>query len=144
MKHLFIIIALVVTGITANAQNVVSRNEVPKVVVDAYLSQNSSGATDSNWTKEFITIYKVHYIDNGKHYEAQYFSDGKWIRTQSAIDKSELPMLIINRIKEKYPNGKIITSHIELNNDGKFYAVDIFYGNEKTTSYFTMSGKIVY
>lgn len=125
------------------AQTSVPKKDVPQPVINSYLSQNSAGATDSVWMKENITIYKVQYMDAGQRYEAHYFGDGRWIKTYTEIDQVALPVTVTKRISELYPGHKISKAYIELNNDGKFYAADLYKGNDKLTCYFTMSGKFV-
>lgn len=143
MKKYISFIALSLLTFAGFAQKSLSRSDVPKAVMNSYLSQNSSGATDSVWGKEEISIYKVYYNDNGQHYEANYFADGRWIKTFTELESAAIPVNVVNQVKSIYPNHKIAKAYIELNNDGKFYATDIVNGNDKMTIYFTMSGKFV-
>ena len=143
MKKHFTVIFLLVITFSGFAQNTISKSDVPKAVINSYISQNSKGVTDSVWSKEVISIYKVKYNDNGQSYEANYFADGRWIKTYTEIELSALPMNIIKQVGIIYPNHKIVKAFIELNNDGKFYATDLIQGNDKMTIYFTMGGKFV-
>ncbi len=117
------------------------KKEIPNAVVKSYLSQNSKGAQDSVWSKETVTIYKVYFVDDGKRYEAQYVEDGKWIKTFTKVSQIDLLPNITGQIIDLYPDHKIAKSYIELNNDGKFYAIDLEKGKDKITVYFTPSGK---
>jgi hypothetical protein len=121
----------------------VGKQDVPPAVLRSYISQNSRGALDSAWSKSIVTIYKVNYVDEGKRYEAQYFEDGKWIKTFTEIPQTDLMKGVTNQIIDLYPNHRIIRVTIELNNDGKFYAVDLAKGNDRITVYFLMSGLLV-
>lgn len=143
MKKYLAFVTLLFLSFAGFAQNTLSKNDVPKAVINSYLSQNSNGAKDSMWSKEEITVYKVHYNDNGQRYEANYFSDGRWIKTYTEIEISALPQNLINQVNAIYPNHKILKAYIELNNDGKFYATDLVQGSDKMTIYFTMAGKFV-
>jgi hypothetical protein len=143
MKQLNLFFIFSVLSVSVFAQMNVAKKDVPSAVVKSYLSQNSKGATDSIWTKETTTIYKVHFVDEGEHYEAHYFADGRWIKTYREIDQLSIPISVTNRAKEMYTDHKIIKAYIELNNDGKFYALDLLKGNDKLTVYFTMGGKFV-
>lgn len=125
------------------AQTPVKINEVPQAVLKNYYIQNSKGAKDSAWSKEMVTIYKVNYIDDGKNFEAQYFASGDWIKTITEIPATEVPLVVSNQLKDLYPNYTIAKSYIELNNDGKFYTLDLVRGKDKITIYFLMSGKFV-
>ena len=108
MKKCLTIILLSFITATGFAQNTISRNEVPKPVIQSYISQNSNGITDSIWSKEVISIYKVQYNDNGQRYEANYFSDGRWIKTYTEIELSALPINIVKQVNIIYPNHKIV------------------------------------
>ncbi len=135
--------ALLLSGVSvAYAQNI-NKREVPTAVMRSYVSQNSRGALDSVWSRTTVTIYKVNYIDEGKRYEAQYFEDGGWIKTYTEIPQAELLPGIIKQISELYPGHKVAKAYVELNNDGKFYTVDLEKGADKITIYFLMSGKFV-
>lgn len=135
--------ALLLCGVSvAYAQNI-NKREVPTAVMRSYVSQNSRGALDSVWSRTTVTIYKVNYIDEGKRYEAQYFEDGGWIKTYTEIPQTELLPGIIKQISELYPGHKVAKAYVELNNDGKFYTVDLEKGADKITIYFLMSGKFV-
>lgn len=135
--------ALLMIGLTQVEAQQINKQEVPTAVMRSYVSQNSRGALDSVWSRTTVTIYKVHYIDEGKRYEAQYFEDGGWIKTFTEIKQTELLPGITNQIMELYPGHRVAKAYIELNNDGKFYTVDLVKGNDKITIYFLTSGKFV-
>ena len=143
MKKIFFAFTLFFgTSLIVSAQSI-AKKEVPPAVMRSYLAQNSRGALDSMWTRTTVTIYKVHFMDDGKRYEAQYFEDGSWIKTFTEIAQSDLLPGIITQVNQTYPSFKIERAAIELNNDGKFYAIDLIKGNDKLTIYFLMSGKFV-
>lgn len=119
----------------------INKSQVPGVVVQSYLSQNSNGVNDTIWEQDFITIYKVKYVDENRVYESQYSNDGKWIRTYTVISTDELPLLVVNQIRTSYQGYEIIKSMIELSNNGKLYAVDLQRGKSTVTEYFLMNGK---
>lgn len=143
MKKFITIIGLSLFTIAGFAQNNISKNDVPKAVVNSYLSQNSKGTTDTIWSTETITVYKVHYLDNGQIYEASYFADGRWNKTFTEIEVSTLPAAVVKQVNLIYPNHKIVKACYELNNDGVFYATDLVQGKDMMTVYFTTSGKFV-
>jgi hypothetical protein len=142
MKKLqLLVLALIGTTATALAQIPVKTNEVPPAVLKTYYSQNSRGAKDSLWVREIITVYKVSYIDDGTRYEAQYFENGDWIKTFNEVPMEHVPMTVINQLSTLYPGYKVVKTFNELNNDGKFYVLDIEKGKDKMSIYFTPSGK---
>ncbi len=142
MNKIICVLALILASTAIYAQQV-SRNDLPPAVLRSYLSQNSKGALDSVWSKNIVTIYKVNYIDEGMRYEAQYFEDGRWIKTFTEIPQTDLLKGITNQIIDLYPGHRIKRVTIELNNDGKFYSVDLIKGNDKITLYFLTSGQMV-
>lgn len=135
--------ALLLCGVGVAFSQNINKREVPTAVMRSYVSQNSRGALDSVWSRTTVTIYKVNYLDEGKRYEAQYFEDGGWIKTFTEIPQVELLPGIVKQISELYPGHKVAKAYIELNNDGKFYTVDLEKGADKITIYFLMSGKFV-
>lgn len=143
MNKLFVLSAtLFACAATVSAQTPVKTNEVPPAVLKTYYSQNSKGAKDSLWVKEIITVYKVTYIEDGTRYEAQYFSNGDWIKTWNEIPMDNVPTTVINQLGTLYPGYKATKAYNELNNDGKFYVIDIERGGKDNMSiYFTPSGK---
>jgi hypothetical protein len=141
MKQLFFTCSFLLLAGTVFSQNNIPKKDVPPEVIRSYVSQNSTGAQDSVWSKETVTVYKVRYSDSGKSYEAQYFGDGKWIRTFTEINTSDLMPAITRQVGELYPGYRIARSCIELNNDGKFYAVDLQKNKDEITVYFYTSGK---
>jgi hypothetical protein len=121
--------------------NKIKQSEVPAEVVSAYLSQNSNGKKDTIWEKDYITIYKVKYLDENRIYESQYSSDGKWIKTYTIIEADELPVLVMNQVKTSYPEFAISRVMIELSNNGKLYAVELQKNKRIVTEYFLMNGR---
>ena len=142
-KHLFTFILLVGFALINNlqAQTIVKQSEVPKQVLKSYHSHNSKGIKDSIWTKKTITIYHVNYEEDGYKYQAEYFDNGDWIKTVNEIPVTEVPETVKKLALNMYPGYVITKSYNELNNDGKFYALDIEKDKDKMTIYFTPSGK---
>lgn len=141
MKQTILTAIMALMGYGVFAQITIPKKEVPNEVIKSYLSQNSKGAQDSVWSKETISIYKVYFMDDGKRYESHYFGDGRWIKTFTEISQLDLLPNITNQIIDLYPGHKINKAYIELNNDGKLYAVDLTKGKDEITIYFTSSGK---
>lgn len=133
---------LAAAGTAASAQTPVKKSEVPPPVIKAYLSQNSQGSNDTIWEKEVISIYKVKFVDAGKTYISEFYSDGSWIKTYTVISADELPMLAMNHIKAEYPAYAIQRCLIELNNNGKLYVVEMSQGKGTIREQFYMSGKL--
>jgi hypothetical protein len=141
---LLLITGFISTGVFAQQApqtGKVSRSEVPQAVVEAYLSQNSMGKNDTLWEKDYITIYKVKYLDENRVYESQYSSDGKWIKTYTIIAVDELPVLVMNQVRTSYPEFTVNKAMIELSSNGKLYAVELQRGKRMVTEYFLMNGK---
>jgi hypothetical protein len=145
MKKLLLSFALAMFMFSMAQAQQISKKDVPPQVLKSYMSQNSKGTLDSVWSKQVMSIYKVNYTDEGRKYEAQYLEDGGWVKTFTEITPGELLPAINNQITQLYPTYKVARAFIELNNEGKFYAVDLLNANgkDKLYVYFLMSGKIV-
>jgi hypothetical protein len=54
---------------------------------------------------------------------------------------SDLMPNITRKVTELYPGHSIVKSYVELNNDGKFYAVDLKKDKDEMTIYFYTDGR---
>lgn len=142
MKYITLLILSLIVGGQLQAQQPVKVKEVPEAVKKSYISQNSTGAKDTLWEKQMITIYKVKFMDGNQQYEAQYYEDGKWIKTFTQIAISELPLLAINQLKTTYPEFTITSATIELSEKGRLYAVELKKGKSTIIEYFYSNGSL--
>ncbi|MCU0423732.1 MAG: PepSY-like domain-containing protein [Bacteroidia bacterium] len=142
MKYITLLILSFIVGGQLQAQQPVKVKEVPEAVKKSYISQNSTGAKDTLWEKQMITIYKVKFMDGNQQYEAQYYEDGKWIKTFTQIAISELPLLAINQLKTTYPEFTITSATIELSEKGRLYAVELKKGKSTIIEYFYSNGSL--
>jgi hypothetical protein len=141
MKTVTLTLVLSLLSAYVFAQTPVKMGEVPKAVLKSYYSHNSKGAKDSVWSKQILTIYEVTYVEDGTKYQASYFENGDWIKTINEIPMANVPPMVINQLAQLYPGYTATKAFNELNNDGKFYALEIMRDKDKMLIYFTPSGK---
>jgi hypothetical protein len=144
MKKIALLTFFASSAYFANAQqiNSIKKSQVPPAVIKSYLSQNSTGNTDTIWETETVSIYKVRHKEENRDYVYEYKSDGTWLRTYTILGLDELPVLVVNQIRTSYPEYSIAKAMIELSSNGKLYAIELQRGQTKVTEYFLMSGKL--
>jgi hypothetical protein len=136
------IITLAAMGLLFTAWDAQAQTTPPDQVKKSF-EMNYSTIKNPNWEKQEIVVYKATYMDNGVAYETYYTSEGQWLRTYNAIRETELPVQITNQLTTIYKAFQIARTGMELNNEGKFYLVQLENGKDRMTLYFNMSGKLV-
>ncbi|MEC5146360.1 hypothetical protein UNH65_22585 [Chitinophaga sp. 180180018-2] len=100
MKH-YLIAASLLCSIAASAQKV----NVP-AAVKAALAKQFPTAANVKWELEKGN-YEAGFKENNQHVSAVFDASGKWLETESAIPKTELPKQAAEYISSHYKNGKI-------------------------------------
>jgi len=142
MKKLNLLILLLAASPLAFAQTKLTQNQVPKAVHQSYLSQNAEGKKNPSWSKDKNGVYKVTFKDECKLWESQYKANGSWVKTYTTIGYNEVLPNIKSQVTKLYPDAKVKSSRIELNNEGKFYIVELTDKKQVKSIWFTPSGKL--
>jgi uncharacterized membrane protein YkoI len=100
MKH-YLIAASLLCSIAASAQ----KANVP-AAVKAALAKQFPTAANVKWELEKGN-YEAGFKENNQHVSAVFDASGKWLETESAIPKTELPKQAAEYISSHYKNGKI-------------------------------------
>lgn len=126
MKNLILVAVMAIS--TAGFAQTIDKNEVPKVVKEAF--QKEYPNTKVKWDVEkdgFEAEFKM----NGKEASTNYDIAGHKLATEIAIGKTEFPAKALAYIATKYPNQKIqetakitdnkkvVTYEAEIKIDGK-------------------------
>ena len=115
MKRIFIVlVAVIVTGISASCQ--VKVTEAAKKAFAAKFPN----ATDVKWGKENATEYEAEFKLNNQPVSANFKMDGSWVETETTIKVNDLPQVVINAIKTKYPGNAITLAEKIEKTGGKF------------------------
>ena len=114
MKTQYLMIAalgtlLAVLGQANAGEKELSKDQVPKAVIDAF--ENSyPNAKELKFEKEMFegkAAYEVEHKENGREYESMYSADGTLLQKEEDIDGELLPERVAQAIKKEYPNAKI-------------------------------------
>ncbi|WP_040249084.1 PepSY-like domain-containing protein [Psychroserpens mesophilus] len=140
MKHL--ITVLLVTLFSFNCQNTVNA-QAPDAVKETF--QNLyPGENDPDWEKDSNGNYESHFKIDGIKYRADFSPDGKWIETETSIDKDDLPEAIKEVIKSKYNDEEITEiEKVEHHSKGLFYDVEFKKKGKNMDVEFRSNGEII-
>lgn len=81
-------------------------SEVPQDVVKNFNSKFPD-AEEIEWEKEDDSEWEAEFEQSGTEYTASYDSEGSWLETEQHIIETDLPPLVVESLKVKYPNYKI-------------------------------------
>ena len=104
MKNIFaVLVAAIVISMSANCQGI----KVPAAVKNAF-SAKYSNATHVTWGKENAKEYEAEFKLNNTNVSANFGLTGNWVETETVIPITDLPAVVTDAIKKKYP-GAVIT-----------------------------------
>ncbi|HYM94620.1 MAG TPA: PepSY-like domain-containing protein [Chitinophagaceae bacterium] len=113
MKNIFIVlVAIVVTGMAASCQGL----KVPVAVKNAFTAK-FPGATNVKWGKENAKEFEADFKLNNVTMSSNFGMDGSWVETETVIPVTDVPAVVSNAIKAKYP-GTIISKAEKLEKPG--------------------------
>ena len=120
-------------------------SELPQAVFNNFRSiYPEARIKEWEWEKKEM-LYEVEFIMNGESYEAFFTSDGKWIRTEREIKKSELPQAV----KESFSQSEFSKWKIDdieeqfLPEQHLIYEIEVEQGEQEYDLYFKPDGTLV-
>ena len=103
MKNIFtVLIAIIVISMSANSQGI----KVPAAVKNAF-SAKYPNATHVTWGKENAKEYEAEFKLNNTNVSANFGLTGNWVETETVIPITDLPAVVTDAIKKKYPSAVI-------------------------------------
>jgi len=152
MKTQFLFVALLfIALLTLNSVNAaeekVSKDQVPKAVLEAF-EKAYPNAKKVKFEKEMIegkAAYEAEYKENGKEYEILYNAEGVVLQKEESIDVKTLPETIIQAITKAYPKATIEEAEKIMTPDGAItgYEVEIKTEGEELELELDTTGKIL-
>uniref|UniRef100_UPI0040482177 PepSY-like domain-containing protein n=1 Tax=Mariniflexile sp. TaxID=1979402 RepID=UPI0040482177 len=89
-------------------------------------------------------LYRAYYTLDEHKYTSYFDKDGNWLETESEIDRSELPVEILNTVTEKLNDYTIIDIELVKTADNKIlYEIDLQKGDKIYDILFNEAGKIL-
>ena len=140
MKTITLTITLLVSFlINACGQSDVKVPEPLKVS----LAKKFPTAKHVKWGKESKNEWEAEFRINGMEYSANYDINGKWLETESEINKKKLPENIKNTLQKKFGSYKADEAEISETDKGVFYEVKVENKKEELEIVFDKDGKVV-
>ena len=103
MKNIFaVLVAAIVISMSANCQGI----KVPAAVKKAF-SAKYPNATHVTWGKENAKEYEAEFKLNNTNVSANFGLTGNWVETETVIPITDLPAVVTDAIKKKYPSAVI-------------------------------------
>lgn len=97
---------------------------IPEVVTKTF-QQKYVGETSPNWEIDAHGNYEAHFKQKGIKYRADFTPQGKWIETETSIDKKDLPKVIKEKLKKDFDYYNISeVEKVEHHSKGLFYDVE--------------------
>ncbi|AWX43183.1 hypothetical protein HME9304_00170 [Flagellimonas maritima] len=113
--------------------------EVKSTFIDMYPNEN-----DPDWHLDKNGNYESHFKIDGISYRADFTPEGKWIETESSIDKKDVPKAIKEAIEDNYKDLKIVEiEKVQHHSKGTFYDVEFKKDGSKVDIEFNSKGEII-
>lgn len=152
MKTQYIITAAlgILLGVVGQAnagEKELSKNQVPKAVIDAFEKAHPD-AKKIKYEEEIFegkTAYEVEYKKNGKELEFSYGADGTLLQKEEEIDVKALPNPVVQAVLKAHPKATMEKAEKVMKPDGTItgYEVDIKVAGKETKLELDVGGNIL-
>ena len=120
----------------------ISADKVPAPVLGSFKDKFST-AFAPKWSKEGDE-YEVDFKIKKDKYSAKFNNEGKWLETEQGIKTTELPVAILNNIKQEYPGFRIEEANkMETLKDGSVYEAEVVKDKVSWDLIYSMDGKLI-
>ncbi len=136
MKTTILVLSFFVFSLVASAQ------KTPPAAVSKAFSQKFQKAEKVKWGMEEAKEWEAEFMLSGKSTSASFDLAGKWLETETEIEKSELPSVVKSAIEKEYKGAKMgETSWIETP-DFKGYEIALKQNGKSFEIHATKEGKL--
>lgn len=101
MKATILVLSFLVAGFFASAQ------KTPPTAVSTAFSQKFAKAEKVKWDQEEANEWEAEFRLSGKEMSASFDPSGKWLETETELEKSELPAAVKSAVEKQYPGAKV-------------------------------------
>jgi len=136
MKRSFFIAAVLSMSIAACAQT------PPKSVSDNF-NAKFSGATKVKWDQEEKNEWEAEFKLNGKEMSVSFDLNGKWLKTETELKKSDLPENVLSVVNKEFEGWKIESVESFENSEIKAFELGIEKGDSEMEVQISADGKII-
>ena len=152
MKTQYIITAAlgILLGVVGQAnagEKELSKNQVPKAVIDAFEKAHPD-AKGVKYEEEIFagkTAYEVEYKQNGKEFEFSYGADGTLLQKEEEIDVKALPNPVVQAVLKAHPKATMEKAEKVMKPDGTVtgYEADIKVAGKEIELELDVRGKVL-
>jgi hypothetical protein len=120
----------------------ISMHKVPSVILNTFKKEFPK-ANDIEWELQGDRYNVEFEIGWDNDYEAWFTNTGKLIRYTLEISQRDLPIDVLNAIKNQYPGYHIDDAEKIIENDIDTYSVELENRTEELNLMFTKNGKLI-
>lgn len=136
MKTILLILSVFVFSVfTSNAKT-------PPTVVSKAFMQKFSKAEKVKWDQEEANEWEAEFKLSGKATSASYDLKGKWLETETEIEKSEIPVTVKTAIEKEYKGAKMGEASWIETPDFKGYEIELKQNGKTFEVHATKDGKL--
>ncbi len=134
---------MVFITISSNYGQKISADKVPAVVTNAFNVKFSS-AKDVKWEMEKSGNFEAEFKLNRVEYSANFDQNGKWLKTETEIEVSQLPKGVTDAIAKEFAGYKIDEAEMAVTFDNKItYEIEAKKDKEQYEVKFSPEGNIL-
>ncbi len=119
-----------------------SQNNIPAAVKTAF-GKKFPTVKKADWSKEGKTLWEAEFELNEKDMSANFDVQGNWKETETDLEKDEVPSVVMNVLKAKYPGYKVKDAAFTETSEFNAYEIVINKGESKKEITIDKTGKIL-
>ncbi len=119
-----------------------SQDNVPAAVKTAF-SKKFPNVKKVKWDKEGNTEWEAEFETGEKDMSANFDLQGNWKETETDLENDEVPAVVLNTIKAKFPGYKVKEAAFTETPSYSAYEIDIKKGDKKMEVTIDKSGKVL-
>lgn len=131
-KRILAIAVMAITTITMSFANVEPGTVNVSKSVESSFKKEFVGAVPTNWTKS-NNLYRVQFVLNGQTMFAYLNEAGRLVGMYRNVTSDQIPLLLSNKLKERYPAYWITSLYETVKNGESNYYVTLENADEQVT-----------
>lgn len=136
MKTTILVLSFFMGSLFASAQ------KTPPTVVTNAFAQKFQKAEKVSWDMEEASEWEAEFKLSGKATSASFDLKGKWLETETEIEKSELPAAVKTAIEKEYKGAKMGETALIETPDFKGYEIALKQNGKSIEVHVTKDGKL--
>ncbi len=141
MKNLSLLITLICLIFICSCNQSVN-SQAPEAVKKTFQAKYP-GEDDPDWEKDSHGNYESHFKIDGVKYRADFKPNGRWIETETSIDKKDLPEAIRHKIENDFDGEITEIEKVDHHSKGIFYDVEFKQKGKNKDIEFKADGTVI-